>query len=126
MESSIKRLHPSEEIICDRLYDAYDPRLLFSSVSDAQNALLSPSGAQSELFVNLKSSLIGFTLEQLPNFPDIVQRVASNYSSTRKSVLDDTDSHVICKITPEAIRASLGLSEAQCQAQIPFTESEIL
>ena len=79
-----------------------------------------------ELFLNFKSSLIGLTLEQLPNFLDIVQRVAPNYSPTRKAVLDDTHSHVIWKITPEAIRAALGLSEAQCQAMIPFTESKFL
>ena len=72
MESSIKILHLSEEIICDRLYDAYDPRLRLSSVIDAHNALLSPSGDQLDMLINLKSSLIGFTLEQLPNFPDIV------------------------------------------------------
>ena len=48
----------------------------------------------------------------------MVQRVASNYSTTRKAILDDTQSHVICRITPEAIRDSLGLSKSQCQALI--------
>ena len=100
--------------------------LLLSYVSDSQNALLSPSGDQSKLFVNLKSSLIGFTLEQLPHFLGIVQRVASNYFATRKAILNDTHTHVICKITPKSIRDSLGLSKSQCQALIPFTESEVL
>ena len=66
MSSSVKSLQPSEEIIRDQLYNAYDPRFLLSYVSDAQNALLSPLEDQSKMLVNLKSSLIGFTLEQLP------------------------------------------------------------
>ena len=110
MASSIKSIHPFKEIICDRLYDAYDPCLLLSSVSDSQSAFFSPSEDQSKLFVNLKSSLIGFTLEQFPNFPNIVQRVASIYSPTGKAVLDDKHSHVIFKVTLEVIRVSLGLS----------------
>ena len=73
---------------------------LVVNVTDAQNTLLSPSRDHSELLVNLKSSLIWFTLEQFPNFPDIFQRVASNYSPTGKAILDDTHSHVIWKITP--------------------------
>ena len=122
MASSVKNLDSFQEIICDRIYDAYDPYLWFSSVSDSHNSLLLPFEDQSELLVNLKSSLIGFTLEQFPHFLDIVQRVASNYSTTGKAILDDTHSHIIFKITQKAIRASLGLSEAQCQALVPFTE----
>ena len=114
MASSVKSLQPSKEIICDQIYDAYDPHLSLSCVNDSQNALLSPSGDQSELLVNLNSSLIGFKLEQLPNFLDIVQRVASNYSPNGNAILDDTHSHVVCSVTPEAIRATLGLFEAQC------------
>ena len=100
MASSVKKLEPFEEIICNRIYDSYDPRLWLSIVSDAQNALLSPSGYQLELFVNLKSSLMGITLEKLSHFLDIVQRVASNYFTIGKAILDDTHSHVICIITP--------------------------
>ena len=77
MATSIQILHPSEEIICDQIYDSYDPRLLLSSISDSHNTLLSPSEYWSELFVNLKLSLIGFTLEQFHDFLDIVQRIAS-------------------------------------------------
>ena len=69
MASFVQRLHSSEDIICDQLYDAYDPRLWLSSVIDAQNTLLSPFEGQLELLVNLKSSLIGFTLKQSPYFP---------------------------------------------------------
>ena len=114
MVSSVKILDPYEEIICDRLYDAHDPHLQFSSVSDAHNSLSSPSEGQSELLGNLKPSLVGFALEQFPHFLDMVHRESSNYSATGKAILDDTHSHFIWKITPEAIRNSLGLFEAQC------------
>ena len=67
-----------------------------------------------------------FTLEKFPNFPNIVQRVASNYSTTGKAILYYTHSHAICKIISEAIRATLGLYESQCQTMIPFTESKVL
>ena len=74
MVLSVKSLDSSEEIICDRIYDDYDPQLQFSSISDAQSSLLSPSKGQSKLLGKLNSSLIGFTLEKFPHFPYIVQR----------------------------------------------------
>ena len=126
MASSVTILHLFEEIIYDRLYYAYDRHLRLSNVTNSHNALFSPFRDQSELLVNLNSSLIGCTLEQFPNFLDIFQRVASNYSPSGKAILDDTHSHVVCIITPKAIMDSLGLSKSQCQTLIPFTELEVL
>ena len=114
MASYLKILHPSEDIIYDQLYDTYDPHLRLYTIIDSQNTVFSPFGDKSELLVNFNSSLTGFTLEQFPNFLDIVQRVASNYSPSREAILEDTHSHVIFTITPEAITTSLVLSEAQC------------
>ena len=74
MVLSVKSLDLFEEVICDRIYDDYDPQLQFYSISDAQSYLLSPSKGQSKLLGKLNSSLIGLTLEQFPHFPYIVQR----------------------------------------------------
>ena len=72
MVSFIKNNDPSEELITDRFHDVIDPQFYLSTITEAQNSLMSIPVSQSEFFEKLKVSLVGFTQEPLPQFPELV------------------------------------------------------
>ena len=97
MASSVKNFDPSEELISDRFYDVIDPQFHYSTITQAQNLLLSVPAGHSEIFDKLKSSLVGFTQEPLPHFPELVQCFSLHYSITEKVVLDYAHSCILLR-----------------------------
>ncbi len=79
MAPEVKTLDPSEDLIADRFCDVFDPKLHFSTILEAQNQLLSIRVDQSEFFDKLKISLVEFSQEPLPNFPEMVYIFFQHY-----------------------------------------------
>ena len=69
---------------------------------------------------------MGFTLEPLPHFPEIVQWASSNYSSIEKTILDNSHSCILCQISLEAIKAALNFLETQSQSSMAFSEADVV
>ena len=86
MVSFIKNSDPSKELITDRFHDVIDPQFYFSTITEAQNSLMSIPLGQFEFFEKLKVSLIGFTHEPLPHFPELLQWFSQHYSINEKAV----------------------------------------
>jgi len=126
MALSVKKLDPSKEILCDRLSNVYDPQLQFTSVNISQSTLSSLPKGQLEMLNRLKLSLVGFALEPLPHFQELVQWACLNYSSTKKSILDNRHSCILCQISPEEIKVSLNFLETQSQSSIAFSEADVV
>lgn len=99
MDVCIKSLDPSEEFIVDRFYDVFDPRISFSTITEAQKQLMSIPVGQSEFFDKLKLSLVGFTQEPLPNCPELVHLVSRHYSINEKVIMNSSHDHICANMT---------------------------
>ena len=111
MSSTVKTLEPSEDLISDRFHDVFDTKLHFSTILEAQNQLISVPLGQFDFFDKLKISLVGFTQEPLPNFPELVHLTSQHYSLNEKVVLNSTHDQILFIINPQSVRFSLNLLE---------------
>ena len=101
--------YPEQNLLLDHHYEVFYPNLSCSNKEKFSSFYLTQSNVHFQKFKVWDSTLPLCVVQQVFNFPEIVDWCASHYSVQNQSVITQVNSHIFITINSEEILKMLGL-----------------
>ena len=114
-----------EDYIVDRDRGVCDPFLSIGSVSVSKERLWYYHSQGNDILNVCKSFLYYFALEQTLHFPEFTEWCAINYFPSRRIIISQSTSRIICKVNAIVICENLSLLENYPNSRDSVNESTL-